>query len=103
MSTIERCRPAALPPRDRKAGKCSPSPTYPQAPRPTEELIKVALATPEVRQVAPAVARRSTLKLESTLVAQDLDVARRQRLHRVVMRPAQAADLTPARLIWCCR
>src|SRR5438445_12954735 len=99
MSTIGRCRPAALPPPARKAGKCSPSPTYPQAPRPTEELIKVALATPEVRQVAPAVARRSTLKLKSTLVAQDLDVAR-QRLHRVVMRPAQAADLTPARLIW---
>ena len=24
-------------------------------------------------------------------------------LHRVVMRPAQAADLTPATLIWCCR
>jgi putative transposase len=31
-----RCRPAALPPlpeRARKAGKCSPSPTYPQAPQ----------------------------------------------------------------------
>jgi hypothetical protein len=30
-----RCRPAVLPPlpeRARKAGKCSPSPTYPQAP-----------------------------------------------------------------------
>ena len=38
-----RCQPAALPPlpeRVRKAGKCSPSPTYPQAPQPTEELIK---------------------------------------------------------------
>src|SRR5436309_7503766 len=31
-----RCRPAALPPlpeQARKAGKCSPSPTYPQAPQ----------------------------------------------------------------------
>src|SRR5439155_18900006 len=37
-----RCRPAALPPlpeRARKAGKCSPSPTYPQAPQPTKDLI----------------------------------------------------------------
>ena len=36
------CRPAPLPPlleRARKAGKCSPSPTYPQAPQPTEDLI----------------------------------------------------------------
>src|SRR5262252_2543779 len=36
-----RCRPAALPPLPepaRKAGKCSPSPTYPQAP-PTSDLI----------------------------------------------------------------
>ena len=36
-----RCRPAALPPLPepaRKAGKCSPSPTYPQAP-PTTDLI----------------------------------------------------------------
>ena len=37
-----RCRPAALPPlpeRARKAGKCSPSPTYPQAPPSTKRLI----------------------------------------------------------------
>ena len=37
-----RCRPAALPPLPepaRKAGKCSPSPTYPQAPPPTTDLI----------------------------------------------------------------
>jgi hypothetical protein len=37
-----RCRPAVLPPLPepaRKAGKCSPSPTSPQAPRPTMELI----------------------------------------------------------------
>ena len=36
-----RCRPAVLPPlpeRARKAGKCSPSPTYPQAPQPTRNL-----------------------------------------------------------------
>jgi hypothetical protein len=35
-------RPAALPPfleRARKAGKCTPSPTYPQAPQPAKELI----------------------------------------------------------------
>src|SRR5260221_14337112 len=35
-------RPAALPPlpeQARKAGKCSPSPTYPQAPQPTKDLI----------------------------------------------------------------
>src|SRR5215467_2632952 len=39
-----RCRPAALPPlpeQARKAGKCSPSPTSPQAPRPTIELILI--------------------------------------------------------------
>jgi Integrase core domain/HTH-like domain len=37
-----RCRPAALPPLPepaRKAGKCSPSPTSPQAPPPTTDLI----------------------------------------------------------------
>src|SRR5215467_627247 len=37
-----RCRPAALPPlpeQARKAGKCSPSPTSPQAPPPTMNLI----------------------------------------------------------------
>src|SRR5437868_8732857 len=37
-----RCRPAALPPlpeRARKAGKCSPSPTYPQAPQLAKDLI----------------------------------------------------------------
>src|SRR5271155_3098721 len=37
-----RCRPAALPPlpeRARKAGKCSPSPTYPQAPQSTKRLM----------------------------------------------------------------
>jgi putative transposase len=37
-----RCRPAALPPLPepaRKAGKCSPSPTYPQAPQSTKELM----------------------------------------------------------------
>jgi putative transposase len=37
-----RCRPAVLPPlpeRARKAGKCSPSPTYPQAPQSTKELM----------------------------------------------------------------
>ena len=28
-----------LPERARKAGKCSPSPTYPQAPQPTKELM----------------------------------------------------------------
>jgi putative transposase len=36
------CRPAALPPlpeQARKAGKCSPAPTYPQAPQPTRDLI----------------------------------------------------------------
>ena len=36
------CRPAALPPLPepaRKAGKCSPSTTYPQAPQPTKDLI----------------------------------------------------------------
>jgi putative transposase len=35
-------RPAALPPlpeQARKAGKCSPSPTYPQAPQPMKDLI----------------------------------------------------------------
>src|ERR1700740_1804805 len=39
-----RCRPAALPPlpeRARKTGKCSPSPTYPQAPPPTRNLILI--------------------------------------------------------------
>jgi hypothetical protein len=37
-------RPAALPPlpeRARKAGKCSPSPTYPQAPQPTTDSISI--------------------------------------------------------------
>ena len=37
-----RCRPTVLPPlpeRARKAGKCSPSPTYPQAPQSTKELM----------------------------------------------------------------
>src|SRR5205823_9107386 len=37
-----RCRPAALPPLPeptRKAGKCSPSPTYPQALQSTKRLI----------------------------------------------------------------
>jgi HTH-like domain len=36
------CRPAPLPPPPepaRKAGKCSPSPTYPQAPQPTKNLM----------------------------------------------------------------
>jgi hypothetical protein len=36
------CRPAALPPlpeRARKAGKCSPSPTYPQAPQSAKRCI----------------------------------------------------------------
>jgi len=36
------CRTAPLPPlpeQARKAGKCSPSPTYPQAPQPTKDLI----------------------------------------------------------------
>ena len=35
-------RPAALPPlpeQARKAGKCSPSPTYPQAPQPMKDLM----------------------------------------------------------------
>ena len=35
------CRPPALPPlpeQARKAGKCSPSPTYPQAPQPIKDL-----------------------------------------------------------------
>jgi putative transposase len=35
-------RPVALPPlpeQARKAGKCSPSPTYPQAPQPIKDLI----------------------------------------------------------------
>jgi putative transposase len=39
-----RCRPAALPPlpdRTRKAGKCSPSPTSPQAPQPTKDLLLI--------------------------------------------------------------
>src|SRR6201997_5093580 len=39
-----RCRPAALPPlpeRARKAGKCSPSPTYPQDPSTTDELLLI--------------------------------------------------------------
>src|SRR5215475_10219297 len=39
-----RCRPAALPPlpeRARKAGKCSPSPTYPQALRSTKRFISM--------------------------------------------------------------
>src|SRR4029077_365767 len=38
------CRPAPLPPPPepaRKAGKCSPSPTYPQAPQPTKDLMLV--------------------------------------------------------------
>ena len=38
------CRPAPLPPPPepaRKAGKCSPSPTYPQAPQPTKDLILI--------------------------------------------------------------
>src|SRR5436853_3209057 len=37
-----RCRPAPLPPlpeQARKAGKCSPSPTYPQTPQPAKNLI----------------------------------------------------------------
>jgi putative transposase len=37
-----RCRPAPFPPlpeQARKAGECSPSPTYPQAPLPTKDLI----------------------------------------------------------------
>jgi len=45
-----RCRPAALPPLlepARKAGKCSPSPTSPQAPRPTKELIAM------IRKIIP--------------------------------------------------
>src|ERR1700730_16645323 len=36
------CRPAPLPPlpeQARQAGKCSPSPTYPQAPQPTKDVI----------------------------------------------------------------
>src|ERR1700726_1131844 len=40
------CRPAALPPLPepaRKAGKCSPSPTYPPARPPTQGLIKRVL------------------------------------------------------------
>src|SRR5215831_2430840 len=39
-----RCRPAALPPlpeQARKAGKCSPSTTYPQAPSPTKNLMLI--------------------------------------------------------------
>src|SRR5215831_7280824 len=39
-----RCRPAALPPlpeQARKAGKCSPSTTYPQAPSPTKNLMPI--------------------------------------------------------------
>src|SRR5215470_6928467 len=39
-----RCRPAALPPLPelaRKAGKCSPSTTYPQAPPPIRDLILI--------------------------------------------------------------
>ncbi len=38
------CRPTPLPPfpeQARKAAKCSPSPTYPQAPQPTQELISM--------------------------------------------------------------
>jgi hypothetical protein len=41
-SLDRRCRPAPLPPlpeQARNAGKCSPSPTYPQAPQPTKDLI----------------------------------------------------------------
>src|SRR5689334_25226580 len=51
-----RCRPAALPPLPepaRKAGKCSPSPTYPQAPQPTKHLILMKVNS---KLVEPAVA-----------------------------------------------
>src|ERR1700731_2587695 len=50
-------RPAALPPLPepaRKAGKCSPSPTYPQAPQPTKDLI--LMIEVNGRLVEPAVA-----------------------------------------------
>src|SRR3984893_17431249 len=50
-------RPAALPPLPepaRKAGKCSPSPTHPQAPQPTKDLI--LMMKWNGRLVEPAVA-----------------------------------------------
>ena len=49
-----RCRPAALPPlpeRARKAGKCSPSPTYPQAPQSTKPLMLMIRKPEALRQL----------------------------------------------------
>src|SRR4029077_15465372 len=48
-------RPAALPPlpeQARKAGKCSPSPTYPQAPQPTKDLMLMIRKVELLRQPA---------------------------------------------------
>src|ERR1700737_690111 len=61
-----RCRPAALPPLPepaRKAGKCSPSPTYPQAPPPTTDFVIDELNS---KPVKPAVA--------STAIGADIEV-----------------------------
>src|SRR5271166_7078709 len=68
------CRPAALPPlpeQARKAGKCSPSPTSPQAQPATEGLIKTVL---KVEQPAPQ--RRS----EPTSKSAGLHLNKRLRL-----------------------
>src|SRR5215469_13258336 len=54
-----RCRPAVLPPLPepaRKAGKCSPSPTSTQAPRPTMDLILVEVNDRFIEPVAPVTA-----------------------------------------------
>ena len=82
-----RCRPAALPPlpeRARKAGKCSPSPTYPQALQSTKlfdqfsgDGIMVSSMIrcrpdPAERAVKMAVAMRETA---GTLIAAGVDVA----------------------------
>ncbi len=63
-----RCRPAALPPLPepaRKAGKCSPSPTYPPAPQSTKRLM---LMNSKSRGVAPATA--------PTVIGADIETGR---------------------------
>jgi transposase InsO family protein len=46
------CRPAPLPEQTRQAGKCSPSPTYPQAPQPTKDEVNSRLLEPAVALTA---------------------------------------------------
>src|SRR5205085_8591448 len=70
-----RCRPAALPPlpeRARKAGKCSPSPTYPQALQSTKRLMLMiqkaeALHQPLHRQSSERTSKPAGLHLKKRL------------------------------------